>query len=164
MVSPQLGKFYLTRSGEVEQVVGGASDRLDVPPVFLLKSGGLVRFDGRGYASSEADLLHHVGFSYTCPPIPDRGADWEAWFDDLGADSSPYGRGRTLEEAFRDLADSYEDYEVECEVCHRLVDSVSRPSGACSLCVTLSDSDTALLEHLEAYLVMRREFWDMFGF
>lgn len=32
---------------------------------------------------------------FTCPPIPDRGLDWCAWDDRLGADGSPYGWGPT---------------------------------------------------------------------
>jgi len=49
--------------------------------------------------------------SYECPPIPYRGADWAAWDDRLGADSSPIGRGATEQEAIADLMEQMEDME-----------------------------------------------------
>ena len=37
------------------------------------------------------------------PPIPTRGHDWCATFDDVGADCSPHGYGATEQEAIADL-------------------------------------------------------------
>ncbi len=34
-----------------------------------------------------------------CPPIPSRDHDWCAYLDGLGADASPYGWGRTEQDA-----------------------------------------------------------------
>ncbi|WP_164749177.1 hypothetical protein [Mesorhizobium sp. M1A.F.Ca.IN.020.04.1.1] len=45
--------------------------------------------------------------SHIFPPIPVRCFDWCAWFDDLGADCSPYGYGRTEEEAIEDLLENF---------------------------------------------------------
>jgi hypothetical protein len=47
--------------------------------------------------------------SFEYPPIPIRSHDWCAYYDDLGADCSPYGWGRTEEEAIQDLLDNYEE-------------------------------------------------------
>lgn len=47
--------------------------------------------------------------SHVYPPIPIRSHDWCAYWDDLGADCSPYGWGRTEEEAKQDLIDNTED-------------------------------------------------------
>lgn len=41
--------------------------------------------------------------SHVYPPIPIRSHDWCAWFDDVGADASPYGWGATKQEAIDDL-------------------------------------------------------------
>jgi hypothetical protein len=49
--------------------------------------------------------------SHVFPPIPIRCFDWCAWFDDLGADDSPYGYGRTEEEAVEDLLENYGEGE-----------------------------------------------------
>ena len=46
--------------------------------------------------------------AYDCPPIPYRGADWLAWDDNLGADASPIGRGKTEAEAIADFWDALE--------------------------------------------------------
>lgn len=46
---------------------------------------------------------------HECPPIPTRGCDWCAYFDDLGADGSPYGWGATEQEAIADLLAQEED-------------------------------------------------------
>jgi hypothetical protein len=46
--------------------------------------------------------------SYVYPPIPIRNMDWAAWDDRLGGDCSPYGRGRTEEEAVADLLEQME--------------------------------------------------------
>lgn len=45
--------------------------------------------------------------SHIYPPIPIRDYDWCAYFDDVGADCSPYGYGRTEAEAKQDLLDNY---------------------------------------------------------
>ena len=47
--------------------------------------------------------------SHVYPPIPIRSHDWCAYWDDLGADCSPYGWGRTEAEAFQNLLDNTED-------------------------------------------------------
>jgi hypothetical protein len=47
--------------------------------------------------------------SHIYPPIPIRDYDWCAYFDDLGADCSPYGWGRTQAEARADLLDNHDD-------------------------------------------------------
>ena len=49
--------------------------------------------------------------SFVFPPIPVRDFDWCAYFDDLGADCSPYGYGRTEEEARQELVDNYGEDE-----------------------------------------------------
>lgn len=41
------------------------------------------------------------------PPIPIRTMDWAAYYDDLGADCSPYGWGRTEAEAIADLKENH---------------------------------------------------------
>ena len=46
------------------------------------------------------------------PPIPVRSNDWCAYFDELGADCSPYGWGATEQEAIDDLLER-EAYERE---------------------------------------------------
>jgi hypothetical protein len=46
--------------------------------------------------------------SNICPPIPDRRYDWCAWDDSRGEDSSPYGYGRTEEEAVAELKERLE--------------------------------------------------------
>lgn len=43
--------------------------------------------------------------SYDFPPIPLRQFDWVAWDDNLGADCSPIGRGRTKQEALNELTE-----------------------------------------------------------
>jgi hypothetical protein len=43
--------------------------------------------------------------SCDCPPIPMRQFDWSAWDDNLGADCSPIGRGKTEQEAIDDLTE-----------------------------------------------------------
>jgi len=59
------------------------------------------------YYESQASIVDTcpdwVVTSFECPPIPYRGADWSAWDDRLGADSSLIGRGSTEEEAIEDL-------------------------------------------------------------
>ena len=40
---------------------------------------------------------------YDYPPIPIRHFDWTAYFDDIGADDSPYGHGSTEAVAIADL-------------------------------------------------------------
>jgi hypothetical protein len=47
--------------------------------------------------------------SHVYPPIPTRTMDWCAYFDDLGADCSPYGWGRTEAEARQTLIDNTEE-------------------------------------------------------
>ncbi|WJI43732.1 hypothetical protein NL532_24300 [Mesorhizobium sp. C120A] len=49
--------------------------------------------------------------SHIFPPIPIRDYDWCAYFDDVGADCSPHGWGRTEAEAKQDLLDNYGDEE-----------------------------------------------------
>lgn len=51
--------------------------------------------------------------SFIYPPIPIRTHDWVAWYDNLGEDGSPYGYGRTEEEAIKDLEVNFpaEDYK-----------------------------------------------------
>lgn len=51
--------------------------------------------------------------SHVYPPIPCRDYDWSAHFDDVGADCSPYGWGRTEAEARADLLDNYGQDEGE---------------------------------------------------
>ncbi len=48
-------------------------------------------------------MKHRIVTSHVYPPIPWRGADWCAYVDDWGADSSPYGWGATEAEAIADL-------------------------------------------------------------
>jgi len=43
------------------------------------------------------------------PPIPCRNFDWCAYDDRRGADDSPYGWGRTEDEAVANLLDQLED-------------------------------------------------------
>jgi hypothetical protein len=43
------------------------------------------------------------------PPIPWRNFDWCAYDDRRGADDSPYGWGRTEDEAVADLLEQMED-------------------------------------------------------
>lgn len=61
-----------------------------------------------------------------CPPIPSRMFDWCAWFDDVGADESEYGYGRTEEEAIADLLEAAD----ACPQCHGPV----HESGFCPSC------------------------------
>jgi hypothetical protein len=49
--------------------------------------------------------------SHVYPPIPIRDYDWSAHFDDVGADCSPHGWGRTEAEAKQDLLDNYGEDE-----------------------------------------------------
>lgn len=53
--------------------------------------------------------VHCVITSHVYPPIPVRTSDWCAYYDDLGADCSPYGWGRTEAEAIADLLVNTED-------------------------------------------------------
>ena len=46
--------------------------------------------------------------AYEHPPIP-VAPFWRAWDDRLGADTSPYGQGRTEAEAIEDLKAQLED-------------------------------------------------------
>lgn len=48
---------------------------------------------------------------YVNPPIPSRNNDYCAYIDDLGADSSPYGWGKTPTEAMMELVDAIDDLE-----------------------------------------------------
>lgn len=42
--------------------------------------------------------------SYTCPPIPIRSCDWEAWLDDEDPETwDRVGQGATEQEAIADL-------------------------------------------------------------
>jgi hypothetical protein len=50
----------------------------------------------------------HIITSHDHPPIEDRSKDWSAWFDELGEDASPIGRGATQLEAIADLVANYE--------------------------------------------------------
>jgi len=52
---------------------------------------------------------YRIVTSYVFPPIPDRSSDWCAYYDNLGADCSPYGWGATEEEAIADLNDQEDD-------------------------------------------------------
>jgi hypothetical protein len=47
--------------------------------------------------------------SYQHPPVSWRNFDWAAWWDDLGADDSPYGYGATEQDAIDDLLDREDD-------------------------------------------------------
>jgi hypothetical protein len=49
--------------------------------------------------------------SNICPPIPDRRYDWCAWDDSRGEDCSPYGYGRTEDEA---IANFKIEHDEEC--------------------------------------------------
>lgn len=40
---------------------------------------------------------------YECPPLPYRSVDWAAYFDDVGPEDSPIGRGETEWDAIADL-------------------------------------------------------------
>jgi hypothetical protein len=46
--------------------------------------------------------MSKIKTSYVWPPCP-IPPFWQAWDDDLGADSSPYGEGPTEQEAIEDL-------------------------------------------------------------
>lgn len=61
--------------------------------------------------SAALDLMgpRKIITSHVYPPIPIRSHDWCAYFDDLGADCSPYGWGRTEAEAKQDLLDNHGD-------------------------------------------------------
>jgi hypothetical protein len=45
--------------------------------------------------------------SHVHPPIPTDKFDWCAYYDDVGADASPYGWGRTEAEAIADLKENF---------------------------------------------------------
>jgi hypothetical protein len=49
--------------------------------------------------------------SFVYPPIPLRSNDWCAYFDDLGAEDSPYGWGAIEAEAIADLLENYDEDE-----------------------------------------------------
>jgi hypothetical protein len=46
--------------------------------------------------------MSKIKTSYVWPPVPVHPF-WEAWDDNLGADTSPIGRGATEQEAIEDL-------------------------------------------------------------
>lgn len=50
--------------------------------------------------------------SNTFPPIPARQFDWAAWDDNLGADSSPIGRGATEAQAIADFMEQMEEADA----------------------------------------------------
>jgi hypothetical protein len=62
-------------------------------------------------ADTTNDNTRPVVTSHVFPPIPCRDFDWCAHFDDVGADCSPHGWGRTEAEAKQDLLDNYGDDE-----------------------------------------------------
>lgn len=47
--------------------------------------------------------------NYANPPIPTRNFDWVAYFDDVGAEDSPYGYGATEREAIANLIEMTEE-------------------------------------------------------
>lgn len=49
--------------------------------------------------------------SHVYPPIPCRQFDWCAYDDRLGADCSPYGWGRTEQEAIADFLERLEEQD-----------------------------------------------------
>jgi len=53
--------------------------------------------------------MTRIKTSYDYPPIPCRKIDWSAWDDDLGADTSPIGRGETEQDAIADLLEQIEE-------------------------------------------------------
>jgi hypothetical protein len=63
------------------------------------------------YTAALAMVDRPVVTSHVYPPIPVRDFDWCAYFDDVGADCSPYGWGRTEAEAKQDLLDNYGEDE-----------------------------------------------------
>lgn len=54
--------------------------------------------------------------SNTFPPIPCRQFDWAAWDDNLGADESPIGRGRTEQAAINELTEMLAERGRICTV------------------------------------------------
>jgi hypothetical protein len=55
-------------------------------------------------------MTRRVVTSFEHPPTPTMPF-WRAWFDDLGADTSPYGYGATEQEAIDDLWEKLEDWK-----------------------------------------------------
>ena len=55
------------------------------------------------------------------PPIPYRGNDWSAYFDDEGAEAGRYGWGATEAEAIDDLRMQYDPtYSEPCSDCAQI--------------------------------------------
>jgi hypothetical protein len=55
--------------------------------------------------------MKKIKTAYVWPPASSAPPFWEAWDDDLGADSSPYGYGPTEAEAIADLERQLEEME-----------------------------------------------------
>ena len=55
-------------------------------------------------------MTRRIITAFVCPPIPNAD-HWTAHDDSMGADSSPYGTGRTEAEAIADLEAQLEELE-----------------------------------------------------
>jgi hypothetical protein len=52
-------------------------------------------------------MTRRIATAFVTPPIPNAD-HWQAWDDNMGEDSSPYGTDRTEAEAIADLEDQLE--------------------------------------------------------
>ena len=56
--------------------------------------------------------MRKIVTSFVHPPIPHRGCDWQAHYDDEGEETGRYGWGATEEAAIKDLKQRYDDEQA----------------------------------------------------
>lgn len=86
--------------------------------------------------------MNYITTDFVYPPIPDRGCDWAAAFNDDWEPGVLIGRGPTEAAAIKDLLEQYEgDEQLVCNMCKNEVtaEEATDNQGMCGPCRSARD-------------------------